>query len=544
LATIILSCGQANADFAFGEPVNLKSVIPVIDTAQDFIDCVSYDGLEMYVDSLRPGGQGGIDMWVLRRNTRDQDWDSPINLGPIVNSTSEDATACISADGLSLYFQSNRPGGYGRLDLYITTRASISDGWGPPVNLGPKLNSDLNEAWPWITSDDLTLYFHAYNRTDGYGRADIYVARRETKDALWSQAVNLGLPVNTAEYNESGACTSSDERLLFFSEDITAPFRPHGYGGGDMWLTKRASEFWQAPVNLGPKVNKLSSDFGPRISPNGRMLYFVTMSNDTYDGWQSPIVPIVDFNGDGNLNINDLARLINHWSTNVSLCDIGPMPWGDGIVDRADLEVLMSYWGQLINDPTLIAHWALDETEGTIAADSTGKYNGTVSEEPLWRPDGGMVEGALELDGIDDYIGTAYVLNPTEIAFSVFAWVKGGSPGQVILSQQNGVNWLLADSTEGNLMTELKGQGRSSTPLASQAVIINGNWHRIGFVWDGLYRYLYVDGAEVARDVVPLSDLQSAGGGLYLGTGSTLAPDSFFSGLIDDVQIYDRVITP
>jgi hypothetical protein len=274
---------RTNADFAFGEPVNLQSVIPVIDPARDFMDCVSYDGLEMYVDSLQPGAQLNLDICVLRRTSQDKDWGPPENLGPTINSPSEDATACISADGLSLYFQSNRPGGYGRLDLYITTRASLSSAWGPPVNLGPKLNTGQNEAWPWITSDGLTLYFHAYNRADGYGRADIYAARRATKDASWDQAVNLGPPINTAMYNESGACPSPDERLLFFSDDNTAPFRAGGHGGGDVWMTRRAtvSDPWQEPVNLGPKVNGLSFDFGPRISPDGCALYFGTVSNNT-----------------------------------------------------------------------------------------------------------------------------------------------------------------------------------------------------------------------------------------------------------------------
>jgi hypothetical protein len=80
--------------------------------------------------------------------------------------------------------------------------------------------------------------------------------------------------------------------------------------------------------------------------------------------------------------------------------------------------------------------------------------------------------------------------------------------------------------------------------MLSQANITDGNWHRIGFVWDGSYRYLYVDGAEVAKDAEPLSDLESAEGGLYFGVGSTLAPNTFFSGLIDDVRIYNRVVKP
>ena len=99
------------ADFTFGEPVNLESTIPVFDPVYDSIDCFSYDGLEIYICSLRPGGLGDWDLWVLRRTSIDEEWGPPQNLGPAVNSSMEDSLSSISADGLVLYFGSNRPGG-------------------------------------------------------------------------------------------------------------------------------------------------------------------------------------------------------------------------------------------------------------------------------------------------------------------------------------------------------------------------------------------------------------------------------------------------
>ena len=80
--------------------------------------------------------------------------------------------------------------------------------------------------------------------------------------------------------------------------------------------------------------------------------------------------------------------------------------------------------------------------------------------------------------------------------------------------------------------------------MSSEASVADGNWHRIGFVWDGSYRHLYVDGVEVARDDAPQSTLKGSDGDLYLGAGSTLAPGIFFSGLIDDVRIYNRAVSP
>lgn len=91
-------------------------------------------------------------------------------------------------------------------------------------------------------------------------------------------------------------------------------------------------------------------------------------------------------------------------------------------------------------------------------------------------------------------------------------------------------------------MTELKASGRGAAALLSQTAIDDGNWHRIGFVWDGSNRTLCVDGLEVARDTQ--TDLGNSEGGLHIGAGQTLAPVSFLSGLIDDVRIYDRAVTP
>ena len=153
-----------------------------------------------------------------------------------------------------------------------------------------------------------------------------------------------------------------------------------------------------------------------------------------------------------------------------------------------------------------------------------------------------MVDGAIELDGIDNYISTPFILNQGETsAFSVFAWIKGGLPGQVILSQANGVNWLSVSPLDGCLMAG-KGTGRGACELLSEVIITDGEWHRIGFTWDGNYRILYVDDVIAAIDTQ--SNLQSSEGGLYIGAGKGLDEVTFWSGFIDDIRIYDRVIIP
>ena len=205
----------------------------------------------------------------------------------------------------------------------------------------------------------------------------------------------------------------------------------------------------------------------------------------------------------------------------------------------------MSYWKQPVDDPTLLAHWALDEAEGIIAYDSTGVCDAYLIGDPVWQPDAGQVGGALMFDGVDDYVLAPLGLNPADGPFSVFGWIKGEEPGQVILSQLNGANWLVADPDLGCLMTELTppAVGRSiPQPLKSESVITDGQWHRVGFVWNGEKRSLYVDDILVAEDTQ--SNLQGSDGGLYIGTGKAMESGTYFSGLIDDVRIYNRAIKP
>ena len=252
--------------------------------------------------------------------------------------------------------------------------------------------------------------------------------------------------------------------------------------------------------------------------------------------------PTPDIDGDGTVDIKDLLRLIQSWGQDDPMADIAPPPFGDGVVDALDLELLMSYWGQEVDDPTLIAHWALDESESTIAQDSAGTNDAVTFGDPIWQPTGGMVNGAIQFDGVDDCAVVDFILNPIEGPFSVFAWIKGDVPGQVVLSQIGGVNWLCTDPSEGNLMTELKGSGRSGKPLQSQTNITDGEWHRIGFVWDGSLRTLYVDDVAVAEDTQDV--LGGSDNGLYIGTDKTLEAGTFWSGLIDDVRIYNRAVRP
>ncbi len=247
-----------------------------------------------------------------------------------------------------------------------------------------------------------------------------------------------------------------------------------------------------------------------------------------------------DFNGDEIVDGMDIDILFEHWQTDYLLCDIAPPPYGDGVVDVQDLIEVGEHLFEEAYPPELIAYWKLDEAEGEIAYDSVRDNHGVLRSNPAWQPEMGNINGALAFDGADDYIETPFILDPSDGAFSVFAWVRGGAPGQVIVSQSDGADWLLI-AADGTLRMNLRAPGRYDA-LTSKTHVADGAWHAVGLVWDGRYRHLYVDDIEVAVDGNAHGDLSSTSTGLFIGRAGKV--DNFFAGLMDDVRIYNRAIKP
>jgi hypothetical protein len=273
-------------------------------------------------------------VWAFTASSRAQkysDWSAPINLGPIVNSTAIDRGPAISKDGLSLYFASTRlTGSFGAEDIYVSQRESQDSEWGPPVNLGPIINTTASESVPAFSRDGHLLFFSS-NRPGGFGNFDIWVSRREhTHDDFgWQPAENLGLGVNSAslesgpnyfESDEGGApqlyfnrngpggpgtsnfhvseqtadgsfgaavlvvelsslgdvARSSirhDGREIFFTSN-----RPGSINTQDLWVATRETVFdaWSAPINLGPTINSGPLDVQPYISSDRETLFFAS----------------------------------------------------------------------------------------------------------------------------------------------------------------------------------------------------------------------------------------------------------------------------
>ena len=311
-----------------------------------------------------------------------------------------------------------------------------------------------------------------------------------------------------------------------------------------------------APIVAGVAALVLSVE--PNLT-NDEVRHFLCRSakdlgdpgRDDYYGWgrvdaraalDMVLARRADLNSDWKVDEEDRAILMRARETKDLSADVAPATKPDGVVDAKDLELLTGYLGTVIPELGLIAHWELDEMQGDIAHDSVSHRDGTLHGGAAWQPTSGQIGGALQFDGVDDCVTTELIRDPSEGSFSVFAWVKGDAPGHVILSQEKGTNWLVASTPDGTLATELKSSGRAGRTLKSTTIITDGAWHRVGLVWDGTNRILYVDDIEVVRDTQ--TTLAGTYAGLHVGAGSTLAPGTFWSGLIDDVRIYDRAVTP
>lgn len=192
---------------------------------------LSYDGKMLFV-YRSDKGNGDIYYSELNNNGK---W-SILKEFPTINSQYRETHACLSPDGKTLYFTSDRPGGYGGLDIWKTELGE--NGWLEPENLGPIINTKYNEDAPFILPDGVTLYFSSEGH-ENMGGYDIFFTNL-TEDGFWNPPTNMGYPINSPD-NDVFYYPSPDEKYAFFSSaDIK------GYGDQDLYLmniiSSRASQ--------------------------------------------------------------------------------------------------------------------------------------------------------------------------------------------------------------------------------------------------------------------------------------------------------------
>ncbi len=188
---------------------------------------ISPDGnyIFLYKNSATGKSLGG-DLYESKRSKKGK-WGAPIALGKPINTSYYEDGACLSPDGNALYFVSERPGGFGRADIYKADKVSRTE-WGTPENLGPVVNSDFDEGAPFMAPDGRTLFFSSdgHNSMGGY---DIFKTSMNDS-GKWTTPVNLGYPINTVN-NEKCFTITGDARTAYFASD-----RKGGQGKRDIYI--------------------------------------------------------------------------------------------------------------------------------------------------------------------------------------------------------------------------------------------------------------------------------------------------------------------
>ena len=229
----------------------------------------SPDGKEFYFSVNEPGGRETM-KFMMQENDR---W-APPRPAPFV-SPQNDCDPIFSFDGRRLYFISTRPKKDKReskdWDIWYVKRTNGD--WSEPINIGPPVNSDVDEYYVSLTIDG-TIYF-ASNRVGGLGSFDIY--RSKFVGGHYAKPENLGAAINT-KYLEHDPFIAPDESYILF----TSVDRPGGFGTGDLYIsTRRKDGTWTKAKNLGKDFNTSGYDFCPIVSPDGKYLFF-TRRGDIY----------------------------------------------------------------------------------------------------------------------------------------------------------------------------------------------------------------------------------------------------------------------
>jgi hypothetical protein len=253
---------------AWSQPENLGTVVNLVDY-DTRSGGISMDGMSLYFQSIRPGGKGGFDIWVTHRQSVSSPWEAPRNVASL-NSAGLETNAYPTPDGRSLFFTKGG-GTCGNNDLYVATRENVNDdlAWGAPVNLGCVINSSSLDAAPVYLEDARTgkeyLYFSS-NRPGGPGDNDFYVSTRQP-DGTWGAAVVIP-EISTIDHDNKLTIRRDGLELLFSSN------RPGGstaLASFNVWSSSRAttSSPWSAPVVAIPAAGL------PVLSHDGMSVFMV-----------------------------------------------------------------------------------------------------------------------------------------------------------------------------------------------------------------------------------------------------------------------------
>ncbi len=249
---------------------------------EDTAPHLSSDGLALYFSSTRPESLGLEDLWVSTRPNRLAPWGAATNLGPAINTPANERSPALSRNRRLLFFATDRAGGSGGFDIWVSWRPDPADdfGWQAPVNLGSGINTAATDAGPSFLErapGPIPQLYLASSRPGGVGSLDIYVG---SVPGGWGGPAALVTELNSPQPDLTPAVRRDGLEIVFASG------RPGGLGNFDLWHAFRKSVHhpWSAPVHLGPDVNSEFLEVFPALSSDARTLVFQSARPDGYGG--------------------------------------------------------------------------------------------------------------------------------------------------------------------------------------------------------------------------------------------------------------------
>ena len=272
-----------NADWS--EPVRLESTINTAFNEQG--PALSPDGLSLYFCSNKPGGQGGNDLWVSHRLSEDDPWETAVNLGATVNSAGGDCGPNISPDGHLLFFTSNRTGGAGANDLYVSRREFTHDdlAWETPMALGSGVNTSLFEFSPFFlqSAEQGPTNFY-FERGATNVMTDIFSAAI-TRDGETSDPAEPVAELNSPAADGHPTIRADGREVFLHSNRDGVNF--------DIYVATRPNihDSWSTPMRVDAVSISGAHEIHPSLSHDGRTLVFTRGLGTANDIWMSVRAP-------------------------------------------------------------------------------------------------------------------------------------------------------------------------------------------------------------------------------------------------------------
>ncbi|NSW45736.1 MAG: PD40 domain-containing protein [Bacteroidales bacterium] len=261
--------------------ISIENLGPVINSEYDeHSPTLTSDENTLIFTSRRKGSTGGMktddgryfeDIYVSKKVN--DHWEIPEKISPNINTDMHEASICVSADGQELYIYKDD---FGIGNIYASIKDSLGN-WTKPVKLEPQISSSANETHATISADKNILIFSS-DRSGGYGGKDLYMSVR-LPNGEWSYAKNLGNIINTP-YDEEGPFLLPDGYTLYFSSK-----GHHTLGGYDLFYSELKEDgIWSEPKNLGYPINSTEDDVYYHLSADEKRAYFSSIRDDSYGG--------------------------------------------------------------------------------------------------------------------------------------------------------------------------------------------------------------------------------------------------------------------